>query len=281
MAAETLVPPGEPDRLDRVLARVVPELSRGAARRLIAAGCVFVNGRRCRVASRMLQPGDRLRVANAPAPAAVARLLVLYEDPSLIAVDKPAGMPAVPTRTASAGSAQDMLEKQADARGKRVRLWPVHRLDADTSGVLLFAKCAAAAEALSRAFRERAVEKRYLAVVAGVPPEERGTIDAPIAAAGRRAGVAAHGKDAVTEWVVLRRAGGGTLVALHPHTGRMHQLRVHLAHAALPIVGDRLYGGPPAPRLMLHAATLRVPHPVDHRPVDVWAPIPPEFSTSA
>lgn len=253
-------------------------MSRGAARRLIAAGAVFVNGRRCRVASRLLRPGDRLRVSDAPVPAPSAPLPVLYEDASLVAVDKPAGMPAVPTRAAAAGTAQEILEKQIGGQGRRVRLRPVHRLDADTSGVLLFAKTAAAAEALSAAFRERDAEKWYLAVVAAEPPAERGTIEAPMVANGRRARVAVPGKPALTEWIVLRSAPGATLVALRPRTGRMHQLRVHLRHAGMPVVGDRLYGGRPAPRLMLHAATLRVPHPDGGGPVDIWAPVPCEFA---
>jgi len=258
------------ERLDRALAGSVPGLSRGAARRLIAAVAVFLNGRRCSVASRQVRPGDRLRVTLTPQPAAAATLAVLYEDDVLIAVDKPAGMPSSATRDAAAGSAQAILEAQLRAgSGARPRLWLVHRLDAPTSGVLLFARTADAARALSADFAAGRVQKLYLTLVAGAPAVEQGRIDLPLRVARGRSVVADTGRPAATSWCVRRRAAACTLLEVTPHTGRMHQIRAHLAAIGHPVLGDRAYGGPPAPRLMLHAVALSFAHPLTRAPLAV------------
>jgi 23S rRNA pseudouridine1911/1915/1917 synthase len=257
-------PPGEADRLDRVLARLVPDLSRGAARRLIADGRIFLDGARCKVASRVVHPGSVLRVATAELPAGDvgAPLAILHEDAELVAIDKPAGMPSAPTRTAAAGTALTTLEAQLRARdGRPTRLAVVHRLDAGTSGVLLFAKTRTAAAALGAAFAEGRIEKEYLARVASAPAAPHGRIDLALASHGRRAHVSASGRAARTDWEIAGGDAYGTWLRLWPHTGRMHQLRVHLQAIGHPIAGDRAYGGPPAPRLMLHAARLVLPHP--------------------
>ncbi|MCC6847131.1 MAG: RluA family pseudouridine synthase [Deltaproteobacteria bacterium] len=258
-------PAGAADRLDRALAKLFPGTSRGAARRLIADGRVFVDGRRCRVASRPVHPGNELRVASA---AAVARATsaavppILYEDDDLLAIDKPAGMATAPTRIAAAGTALDLATEALRARKRGpARLWIAHRLDAATSGVLVFAKTRAAAAALSAAFAEGGIEKTYLARVSGAPSASAGTIDLAIATEGRRALVAPSGRPARTDWTVVERADGWTLLRLRPHTGRMHQIRVHLRALGHPILGDRAYGGPPGARLMLHAERLVLPHP--------------------
>lgn len=266
-------PAGEPDRLDRMVARLLPATTRGAARRLIADGRVFVDGRRCRVASRTVRAGTALRIAAAAAAtnatsATPRDLPILHEDDDLVAVDKPAGMPAAPTRTAAAGTALTTLERQLTARdGRPVRLFVVHRLDAGTSGVLLFAKTRVAAAALGGAFADGRAEKEYLARVAKAPGAARGSIDLALAADGRRARVAANGRPARTDWEVVDRDPRGALLRLSPRTGRMHQIRVHLQASGHPILGDRAYGGPPAPRLMLHAARLVVPHPGSGAPL--------------
>ncbi len=286
-ATTVTCPPGAADRLDRVLARLLPATSRGAARRLIADGRVFVNKQRCKVASRTIWPGTVLRVtgttgsaadATAPAaatgatPAAASMLPILYEDADLIAIDKPAGMPASPTRTAAAGTAQTELEHQLRARdGNGTRLFVVHRLDAGTSGVLLFAKTGAAAAALGAAFSESRVEKVYLARVPGTPATPHGTIDLPLATVGRKTIVSASGRPARTDWELVATDGRSSLLRLRPETGRMHQLRVHLNAIGHPIAGDRLYGGPAAPRLMLHAERLVVPHPSTTAPLALHA----------
>lgn len=258
-------PPGADDRLDRVLAALLPDTSRGAARRLIADGRVFVDGRRCRVASRPVRAGNVLHVAPeaAAAPVAAATALpILYEDEDVIAIDKPCGMASAPTRTAAAGTAHDAVLETLRARKRApARLWVVHRLDVGTSGVLLFAKTREAAAALSAAFAEGRVQKDYLARVARAPSTRAGTIDLPLATEGRRARVAPTGRPARTDWKVLTTDAAGTLLRLHPRTGRMHQLRAHLQAIGHPIVGDRAYGGPPGERLMLHAERVTIPHP--------------------
>lgn len=282
--ASVICPPGFADRLDRALAHLLPNLSRGEARRLIAAGSVFVDGARCRVASRTVRAGVRLRVAHAAPPAAAITLSIVYEDADCVAIDKPADMPAAPTRSASAGTALDLLPEQLNqGRSARIQLWLVHRLDAPTSGVLLFAKTRTAAGALGKAFEGRMVSKTYVARVgvgtgtSALSAGESGMIDLPLRNVGGRAKVADDGKPARTEWRVLQRDGDTMLVQLHPITGRLHQIRAHLHASGHPILGDRLYSGPPAPRLMLHAATLTFPHPRSGARIEIAAPLPAEL----
>jgi 23S rRNA pseudouridine1911/1915/1917 synthase len=265
-----------PERLDQALPRVVAGLSRGAARRLIASGAVFLNGRRCRVASRLVRPGDRLRVDTAPATPVAGPLTVLHADDELVCIDKPAGMPSAPTQRAAAGSALEVLRHQLRAAGHSLPdLWVVHRLDAATSGVLALARTRRAAAALSEAFRCQTAGKTYVALVDGIPPTEAGTIELPIRTGAGRAAVDSSGRPAHTAWQVIRRGRERALLELRPRTGRMHQLRVHLAAIGYPVVGDRLYGGSPAPRLMLHAAVLELPWP--SAALRVAAPIPAAF----
>lgn len=264
----------------------MPELSRGAARRLIAAGSVFVDGVRCRVASRTVRAGARLRIAGEAPETASITLSIVYEDAECVAIDKPADMPAAPTRSAASGTALDVLAEQLTQRdGRRVQLWLVHRLDAPTSGVLLFAKTSAAAAALGKAFQSRTVRKTYVARVGSggaeslLRTDESGAIDLPLRNVGGRAKVADDGKAAHTEWRVLQRDDATMLVQLHPITGRLHQLRAHLHAVGHPILGDRLYRGPSAPRLLLHAATLSFPHPRTGERVEVAAPLPETLRT--
>jgi RluA family pseudouridine synthase len=272
----------------------VPATSRGAARRLIADGRVFVDGRRLRVASRIVRVGSVLRVASpgtdddgagsqgtarigGPRNARTTEpsLAILHEDADLVAIDKPPGMPAAPTRTAAAGTALDVLTRLLRTRdGRAARLWVVHRLDAGTSGVLLFAKTRAAAAALSAAFAEGRVEKDYLARVADPPATTKGRIELALATTGRRAVASAGGRPALTDWAVVATDARGALLRLRPRTGRMHQLRVHLHAIGHPIVGDRAYGGPRAARLMLHAERLVVQHPRTQAPLAIYSPNP-------
>jgi 23S rRNA pseudouridine1911/1915/1917 synthase len=270
---------GEKCRLDQALAHSFPGLSRSRARRLIAAGAVFVNGRRMRVAGRLVAPGDRLQFSEPSAGAAEARLLVLYEDAQLIAVDKPAGMPSTPTRVAAVGTALETLRSELAARdGRRPRLWPVHRLDVATSGVLVFARDRKAAAALSAAFRAGHVEKEYVALVDGRGGDEHGCAELTLRTVRGRAVVDPTGKPARTDWSVIERGDERSLLRLRPHTGRMHQLRAHLAAIGHPVAGDRLYGGSSAPRLMLHASALRLPHPKHGTVLELGAPVPSELT---
>ena len=266
---------GPADRLDRALAQLVPGLSRTEARRLIAAGAVFLDGRRCQVASRLVREGTRIQVedaARAPSPSPSV-LRILHQDEACIAVDKPPGMPAVPTRRSAAGSAQTELGQQLRAReGRRAELWPVHRIDRETSGILLFARSRDAARRLGEAFAGRRVEKEYLAWVEGTVEADEGVVAAALRAEGRRAVVDDTGKAAETRWRVEERRHDRTLLRLNPVTGRMHQIRAHMRAIGHPVLGDRLYGGAVARRLMLHATRLRFPHPATGEAIEIQSP---------
>lgn len=190
------------------------------------------------------------------------RGLLIAETPDVLAFDKPSGLPSQ-TRGNRARNLDHLLWAFARSNGKRPRL--IHRLDSGTSGVIIAAKTKPAAVLLSEAFAGREVEKTYLAVVSGGPMEEVGVVDAPIARVEHDRGskmIAGHekGKRAVTRWRVVARGDDRALLELKPETGRMHQIRVHLAHVGWPILGDGIYGEvASAPRLMLHARRLRVP----------------------
>lgn len=222
-----------------------------------------------------------------PRPFADAPPRILLADTEVIAVDKPAGMPSVPARTPLDPpdvAAVVRAENLVDLGPSPAMLEAVHRLDRDTSGVMLLARTATARAALGRAFEARAVAKRYLALVEGLV-DATGTIDMPLADdplhPPRKRVDATFGRRALTRWrrlgVAGAEAGGWSLVELEPVTGRSHQLRAHLAWLGNPIVGDRLYGArssAPDRRLALHAAWLEFPHPVDGRRVAVAAAVP-------
>lgn len=205
-------------------------------------------------------------------------LTLLHRDDTLLAVDKPAGLLAVPGR----GEAkQDCVARRVQAAYPQALV--VHRLDEATSGVMLFGLGAAAQRALSIAFAERRVAKRYEAVVHGLIDDEEGLIELPLAAdwpnRPRQQVDPERGKPSRTAWRVIARdpAGRRSRLALEPHTGRSHQLRVHLAAIGHPIVGDVLYASsahPPAPRLMLHACELRFAHPVSGAAVTIASALP-------
>jgi tRNA pseudouridine32 synthase/23S rRNA pseudouridine746 synthase len=190
---------------------------------------------------------------------------VLYVDDAVVVVDKPAGLLAVPGR---GEAASDCVAARVQARFADALV--VHRLDQATSGLLVFGRGPAAQRALSRAFAERRVAKRYTAVVAGLPASESGSIDLPLAAdwpnRPRQQVDLLHGKPSLTRWCVLARdaATGTTRISLEPVTGRSHQLRVHLLAIGHPVVGDALYAPHlAASRLMLHASELTFPHPAE------------------
>lgn len=274
-------PDGHADRLDRTVAAFVPDASRTLARRLIDAGSVFVDGRRCRVASREVRGGAQIRVETlvpAAALAPTAPLAVLHEDDLLIAIDKPPRMPSAPTRQAAAGTALEILRRQLrDAGADSAALFLVHRLDAGTSGVLVFARTEAAAAALGREFEAGRVDKEYLAVVAGCPGQASGRIEAPLTRIAGGAVVASDGREAITDWEQLGPAGAGTLLLVRPRTGRMHQIRAHLAAIGHPIVGDPGYGGPAWSRLLLHARRIALRHPLTQQEITLESPPPPDL----
>ncbi len=274
-------------RLDQGLAQLAG-ISRRRAKALIAEGWVWINGRACRMESKALQLGDVVDVLPMPHPLRSpsplpAPLPLLYEDGWFVAVDKPPGMLTQPSPMRLAGelSAVEHLCLQLSYReGHRVELKVVHRLDRMASGLLLFAKHHDAAAALSQLFAGRSVDKVYLAVVGGHPPAET-TINAPLAPDPLLPGrfrVGAEGKKAVTKLRLLASAGPLALVEVRPLSGRTHQLRVHLQAIGCPIVGDTLYGSTvEAPRPMLHAFQLSLPHPKDGRCLQLQAPLPLDF----
>jgi tRNA pseudouridine32 synthase/23S rRNA pseudouridine746 synthase len=213
---------------------------------------------------------------------------VVFADEHLVVVDKPTGVPAVPARTP--------LDPPSVASHMRLGFGPleaVHRLDRDTSGLLVLARSAAARSALGRAFENRLVRKRYEAIVHGVPARPEGVVHLPLASDPARPPRSRVdpilGRPAITRWRLLATASGAgerwSRLELEPMTGRSHQLRVHLAWLGMPIVGDRLYATAPsgtarhpaATRLMLHATWLAFPHPSDGRMLEVAAEPPDGF----
>ncbi len=208
---------------------------------------------------------------------------MLHRDPWLIVLDKPAGL------AVHAGpSGEDDLERHLAALrfGYAAPPQPAHRLDRDTSGCLALGRHRRALKRLGRLFEDKRATKRYWAVVAGVPAAAGGRIDRPIAKVVGPRGWRmvlddAAGRAAVTEWRVLASAGGRSWLELIPHTGRTHQLRLHLASLGLPVVGDGLYGGAAGDgALLLHARALTLPMQAERPPVHVEAPPPPPLAAA-
>lgn len=225
-----------------------------------------------------------------PQAPASPSFVVRYEDAELAVVSKPAGMVVHPGAGNRVGTLTDLLLKRWPLLAKidHDRAGLVHRLDKDTSGLVLVAKTPAALKNLATQFADRIVSKRYTALVHGVPKEKSGRIEAPISrhhADRKRMAVRPDGKAAVTDYTVTKTVGGTKPMALldvRPSTGRTHQIRVHLAALGHPIVGDRTYGSgalpDDAPRQFLHAAELRFRHPRTGRPVIVKDPLPDDLT---
>jgi 23S rRNA pseudouridine1911/1915/1917 synthase len=225
--------------------------------------------------------GHELAAPPPPQPS----LILLHEDGWVVAVDKPAGVASQPPRARRPGelTLQERLALQLARRGgRRVELVLFHRLDRLTTGIMLFARHHDAARALAQAWGEDRAEKHYLAVVRGDPGEKPLALSAPIGGdplSPARQRVARAGRPARTEVKRLARAGDFALVELRPHTGRTHQVRVHLAHAGFPVAGDTLYGGRGGvPRPFLHAWRLVLPHPRTGRPLRLQAPVPADMA---
>ncbi len=290
-------------RLDAFLAHKFPTRSRVQLRRAISAGTVAVDGRPTKPAYRLV-PGQHVHVALAPlpveAPVAETRELdILFEDQDLVAINKPPGLVVHPSKGHVGGTLVNALAghfAQLSSLGGSSRPGIVHRLDRDTSGILIVAKTDQAHLALARQWERRTIEKEYFAVVAGVPDRDRDTIDQPIGVhpyqREKMAIRARHGasREAITFYTVLERFVGFAALAVQPHTGRTHQIRVHLAHLGCPVLCDRLYGGraritlgevqrsdePSAvlDRQALHARRLRLSHPRTGQPLELEAPLP-------
>jgi 23S rRNA pseudouridine1911/1915/1917 synthase len=287
-----VVPPeAAGERLDRHLAGLPEVGSRAAAERLLEAGAVLVDGRP-RGKSYKLAGGEELAV-DAPPPAAEEpvvpppELTVAYADEHLLVVDKPAGVVVHPAPGHAGGTLADALAAAGAAGGEEGRPGIVHRLDRDTSGLLVVARTPETYERLQRLMRRRAVTREYLALVIGLPRSRRGTIDAAI---GRdRHDRLRHSLDtdtprtAVTHFEVEELLERHALLRVRLETGRTHQIRVHLAAIDLPVAGDPTYGVAGAlglERQFLHAARLAFAHPFTGAAVDVRSPLPSDLAAA-
>ena len=286
----------EARRLDVHLATVHPVLSRSRWKQLIEAGHVVLNGAPVLKANAALAPGDELR-CTLPAPEPVGLvpvdipLAILHEDADLIVLNKPAGLVVHPAPGHAADTLVNaLLHHCGDLQGIGGELRPgiVHRLDKDTSGVLVVAKNEPTHAALVAQFSAHSIRKEYLALVWGTPKKLSGTVALPV---GRhpihrqKMAVTEKGRSAVTHYEVLAAGPLASLLRVRIETGRTHQIRVHLAHLGHPVVGDATYGrarhGLPADvkisRQMLHAHVLEIVHPRTNRPLVCTAPPPADF----
>ena len=268
-------------RLDDAMAQLCPAISKSEARRIIDRGGCRINTGMVRVASRAVREGDVIDFGVMEAGRFRELLLpeeaLLLENDSLIAVNKPAGVNTQRTPYQFKGTLEywvaEYFRRQGIAEPARV----IHRLDRGTSGVMLFPKFKRAAAWLSSRFHDGEVDKRYLALVSGAPDRETWDVDAPIGKiASARYGIVTGGKAAHTRFRTLAVSGAHALVEAMPLTGRTHQIRVHLEHSGLPIVGDATYGIEPAARMMLHCRSLGFPDNRGRR-IDVHAPLDEAF----
>ncbi len=286
-------------RLDHFLKRRIGRLSRTKIQAIIGEQISFSDGRTVRPAA-AVRAGETIRLRRpAPLEPAVPRDFgILYQDESVLVIDKPAGLPMHTTAKFWRNTLTAVLRE----RYPDEQMEMAHRIDRETSGVLLIARGREVASFLTRAFARRAVDKTYLALVKGHPPDQ-GRIDRPLKLLDTRShvmmGVAADGLPAVTTYEVLRRFADHALCAAHPETGRQHQIRVHFQSIGHPIVGDKLYGASEElfmrscdqgvtpellaifdglPRHALHAHRLTFPHPVRREPVTVESPLPADLT---
>jgi 23S rRNA pseudouridine1911/1915/1917 synthase len=286
-------------RFDQALAAALPQYSRARLQRWISAGAVLLDGRVVRPRER-LAGGERVRVqAEFPADETVEAeaigLKVVHEDEALLVIDKPAGLVVHPGAGNPRHTLQNALLAHDPALATVPRAGLIHRLDKDTSGLLVVARTPGVHVQLVRLLQERKIARGYLALCLG-RPTAGGTIDEPI---GRhrsqrtRMAVRRDGREAVTHYRIEERFRGHTLLRVQLETGRTHQIRVHLAHAGYPIVGDPLYGGRRRQvagagegvqqalaafrRQALHAQRLALDHPISARHHTFEAPVPPDF----
>lgn len=302
----------EGKRLDQALAELLPAasglpLSKGKIRKLIVAGAVYMNRGRVRIASKPVRTGMRIEVhideeklrssSEGEGPTREwkpADLEIVHEDEWIFGVNKPAGLPTQPTLDEARANLYMLLKKRFEYVGLH------HRLDRDTSGVMLFTKKKEVNAEVGKLFQAHLARKTYLAIVS--VKERRGesgsrvlseewTVENYLARekgkAGKMRSVRSGGDAAQTDFRLLAQEGAYALVEARPRTGRMHQIRVHLSEAGTPIVGDRAYGGEveidkrTVPRVMLHAAELRFPHPHSKTEVVFRASPPEDFISIA
>jgi 23S rRNA pseudouridine1911/1915/1917 synthase len=280
------------ERLDVLLAERLG--SRSRAQRLIVAGRVLVNGATVRKNHRV-GGGERVVIDETPEPApppaagAAARFAVAWEDEHLIVVDKPAGVVVHPARGHREGTLAQALSGRAAGGEEAWRAGIVHRLDRNTSGLLVVAKDDAVHRALKAALAARTITREYLTLVEGRPPARSGTIEAPIGRDRRQRMLMSvdtdptGAKDAITHFEIERALPQSTLLRVRLQTGRTHQIRVHMRAIGHPVCGDREYGRANLyglERQFLHAARLAFAHPVTGEPVDVSSPLPGDLQAA-
>jgi 23S rRNA pseudouridine1911/1915/1917 synthase len=293
---EAVVPAGQHgQRLDKVLVALAPEFSRSHLQNLIEAGHARVLGQAVRVPARRMRAGDAVALdlvpteesrAFRPEPGMLASLAVVHEDEHLLVVDKPAGLVVHPAAGHWSGTLLNALLAHHAGAAALPRAGIVHRLDKDTSGLMLVGKTLPAVTSLVRDIAAREVQRRYLAIAWGdVPQDVR--IEEPIGRDPRSrlrmavVPVVRGGREARTDVECVARLGGVSALRCKLHTGRTHQIRVHLSCRGWPLVADALYGGRPGlelERQALHAVRLALRHPVTREPMSFHAPPPPDFA---
>lgn len=280
-------------RLDAFLASSLDGLTRSQATRLIESGEVAVNGRAVSKSYKLAGGEDIAVTLPEPEPVeAVPQdipLDVVYEDADVIVVNKPSGMVVHPAPGHPDGTLVNALLYHCAGTlsgiGGALRPGIVHRIDRDTSGLIIAAKNDAAHQYLSAQLADHTLARTYECIVVGALREDRGTVDAPIArhpTGRKRMAVVAGGREAVTHWEVIARYPGYTHVRCRLETGRTHQIRVHMAYIGHPILGDTVYGAkkevPGLTGQCLHAVGLRFLHPRTHEVVELSCPLPDEFT---
>jgi len=279
------------ERLDLFIARRRPELTRSRIRRLIDEGLVTVDGAHAKASARVSE-GETVALvvpptAEAELEAEAIPLSIIYQDNDILVVDKPAGLTVHPAPGHPRGTLVNaLLAAHPEMRevGDALRPGIVHRLDKDTSGLIVVAKNERAQAALQAQLREREVKKAYVALVRGVPEPREGMIEAPIGRNPKnrkKMAVVADGREATTKYRVVEVIGGGqyALLQVEPVTGRTHQIRVHLSALGHPIVGDATYGGRSKVigRQFLHAAKLAFAMPPSQRMIEFESPLPADL----
>ena len=286
---------GMDERLDKFLVICLPEFSRARLQGLISDGFIDINGRAAKKGGQMLGGGERITVRIPPTQSVglVAEnipLDIIFENSELIVVNKPAGMVVHPAAGHQNGTLVNAVlgyEPDIEGIGGEERPGVVHRLDKDTSGLIVMAKNERAHRWLQDQFRLRQVEKTYLALVDGKPPTPTGRVEAPVGRdPNQRKKMAitslAKGREAVSEYKTLESFPRHTLLEFHPQTGRTHQIRLHCAFLGCPIVADVTYGHKKPSlvlsRHFLHAYRLKITLPGENQPRTFEAPLPPDLT---